>query len=60
MPDSRPAEITKRELREAELQMTGRPPAGATAFIGFVPATPPGSPAHAATPPIPAPQRDAS
>ncbi len=33
--------ITGRELREAELQMTGRP-AGATGFIGFVPAVPAG------------------
>jgi hypothetical protein len=32
--------ITERELREAELQMTGRPPSSATAFIGFVPAGP--------------------
>ncbi|MGK2939141.1 MAG: hypothetical protein ACSLFR_15255 [Solirubrobacteraceae bacterium] len=32
--------ITERELREAELQMTGRPPV-ATGFIGFHPVTPP-------------------
>lgn len=32
--------ITEQELREAELQMSGRPPASATGFIGFVPAAP--------------------
>jgi len=32
--------ITERELREAELQMSGRPPASATGFIGFRPAAP--------------------
>ena len=41
MPDLQTAPITERELREAELQMTGRPPAGAAGFIGFVPAAPP-------------------
>jgi hypothetical protein len=35
-------QITEYEIREAELQMTGRPPASATGFIGFVPATPNG------------------
>jgi len=33
-------QITKRELREAELRMTGPPPAPGTGFIGFVPARP--------------------
>ena len=33
-------QITEREIREAELQMTGRPPASPTGFIGFVPASP--------------------
>lgn len=33
-------QITEREIREAELQMTGRPPAAATGFIGFVAAAP--------------------
>jgi hypothetical protein len=32
--------ITEQELRDAELQMSGRPPASATGFIGFVPAAP--------------------
>jgi hypothetical protein len=33
-------QIVEREIREAELQMTGRPPASPAGFIGFVPATP--------------------
>jgi hypothetical protein len=33
-------QITEREIREAELQMTGRPPESATGFIGFIPAVP--------------------
>jgi hypothetical protein len=48
MPDPRESQITELEIREAELQMTGRPPSGATGFIGFVPAAP-------AAPPAPAP-----
>lgn len=53
MPDPLTTQITELEIREAELQMTGRPPSGATGFIGFVPATPP-------LPPAPAPTRDAA
>ena len=41
MAENEPTQITERELREAELQMTGRPPASATGLIGFVPAAPP-------------------
>jgi len=41
MGEHEPTQITERELREAELQMTGRPPASATGLIGFVPAVPP-------------------
>lgn len=40
MTENGTKQITERELREAELQMTGRPPAPATGFIGFVPAPP--------------------
>ncbi len=40
MPEPHETQITELEIREAELQMTGRPPSGATGFIGFVPATP--------------------
>lgn len=40
MAENDTRQITERELREAELQMTGRPPAAATGFIGFVPAAP--------------------
>ncbi len=40
MAENETTRITDRELREAELQMTGRPPASATGFIGFVPDTP--------------------
>jgi hypothetical protein len=40
MADENTQRITERELREAELQMTGRIPASATGFIGFVPAGP--------------------
>jgi hypothetical protein len=40
MAENEPTQITERELREAELQMTGRPPASATGLIGFVPAAP--------------------
>jgi hypothetical protein len=40
MAERETQQITERELREAELQMTGRPPASATGFIGFVPAAP--------------------
>ena len=47
MPDPQTSQITELEIREAELQMTGRPPSGATGFIGFVPATPSESPAPA-------------
>jgi hypothetical protein len=39
MAETENKQITERELREAELQMTGRPPV-ATGFIGFVPAAP--------------------
>jgi hypothetical protein len=35
--------ITEQEIREAELQMSGRPPASATGFIGFIPAPPNGA-----------------
>ncbi len=38
-------------LRESELQMTGRPPASATGFIGFVPAAPNPAPGATGTPP---------
>lgn len=47
-PNTKP--ITERELREAELQMTGRPPASATGFIGFKPAVPGGSTSSAMPP----------
>lgn len=40
MAENDTKQISERELREAELQMTSPPPAGATAFIGFVPAAP--------------------
>lgn len=40
MVENQSLQITERELREAELQMGGRLPASATAFIGFVPAVP--------------------
>jgi hypothetical protein len=40
MPERENRRITEHEIREAELQMTGRPPASATGFIGFVPAAP--------------------
>lgn len=40
MTDTAKKQITEHEIREAELQMTGRPPATATGFIGFIPATP--------------------
>jgi hypothetical protein len=42
--------ITGREIREAELQMTGRP-AVATGFIGFVPAVPTSEKPHENAPP---------
>jgi hypothetical protein len=55
MADNDKSVITEREIREAELQMTGRPPASPTGFIGFVPAAPAGpgaggSPAGTAPP----------
>ncbi len=40
MAENETRQVTEHELREAELQMTGRPPTTATGFIGFVPATP--------------------
>jgi hypothetical protein len=40
MAESQPRRITKRERREAELHMTGRPPASVIGMIGFVPAIP--------------------
>lgn len=40
MAENDTRQVTEREIREAELQMTGRPPTTATGFIGFVPATP--------------------
>ena len=40
MTERKGKQITEREIREAELQMTGRPPSSATGFIGFVPAAP--------------------
>ena len=40
-PQENNRQITKRELREREVQMTASPPAG-TGFIGFVPDAPPG------------------
>lgn len=40
MAENETRQVTEQELREAELQMTGRPPGVATGFIGFVPATP--------------------
>jgi hypothetical protein len=44
MSDQQTIQITERELREAELQMTGSPPTSGTAFIGFVPSQPPSAP----------------
>ena len=38
-------QIINRELREAEIKMTGRPPTSAVGFIGFVPAVPSAPPA---------------
>ena len=43
-------QLNERELREAEIQMTGRPPAATVAFIGFVPAPPPAAPRAQAGP----------
>ena len=40
-PQGNSRQITERELREAEVQMTASPPVG-TSFIGFVPDAPPG------------------
>lgn len=40
-------ELTRQERREAEIKMTGRPPASAVGFIGFVPAVPAAPPAAA-------------
>jgi hypothetical protein len=40
MAENETRQVTEQELREAELQMSGRPPGVATGFIGFVPATP--------------------
>ena len=40
MAENETRHVTEQELREAELQMTGRPPRVATGFIGFVSATP--------------------
>lgn len=40
-PQENNHQITERELREAEVQMTASPPVG-TSFIGFVPDAPPG------------------
>lgn len=40
-PQENNRQITERELREAEVQMTASPPVG-TSFIGFVPDAPPG------------------
>jgi hypothetical protein len=40
MPERENRRITEHEIREAELQMTGRPPASATGFIGFRPVAP--------------------
>jgi hypothetical protein len=40
MAKSGPRRTTRRELREGELHMTGRPPASGIGFIGFVPAVP--------------------
>jgi hypothetical protein len=56
MADRETSRITERELREAELQMTGRPPPSATGFIGFVPASPGFAAANgAAAVPVPTP-----
>lgn len=44
MADREHRRVTEHEIREAEIQMTGRPPASATGFIGFVPAAPNGKP----------------
>jgi hypothetical protein len=40
MSENQNKQIVEREIREAELQMTGHPPASPTGFIGFVPAAP--------------------
>jgi hypothetical protein len=49
--ESKEQPITSRELREAELQMTGQRPSAATGIIGFVPDVPPGyAPPDGATP----------
>lgn len=40
MPERESQSISERGIREAELQMTGRPPASATGFIGFRPVAP--------------------
>jgi hypothetical protein len=53
-------QITELEIREAELQMTGRPPVGATGFIGFVPNVPSAPPAPAAASTPGAPPSDSS
>jgi len=57
MSDPHGTQITELEIREAELQMTGRRPSDAAGFIGFVPATP-----SVPLPPSPpsSPPRDAS
>lgn len=53
-------EVTEREVREAEVQMTQSPPVG-TSFIGFVPDAPPGytplvSPLGETMPSVPQPE----
>jgi hypothetical protein len=50
MAENEPSRITARELRAAELRMTGRPPASAMGLIGFVPAAP-ASPVDTPQPP---------
>ncbi len=40
MAENETQQVTQRDLREAELQMTGRPPAAATGFIRCVAARP--------------------
>jgi hypothetical protein len=62
-PQENNRQITKRELREAKVQMTASPPAG-TSFIGFVPDAPPGyeplvSPLGETVPPPPTGEQSA-
>jgi hypothetical protein len=44
MPNHHKRETVDHTIREAELRMTGHPPASPTGFIGFHPAAPNGGP----------------